>query len=52
MFRFLMLLRPFKGLVNVIKAENGDYLRAESGAYIQYDTPTEEPQAPEPPLFV
>lgn len=42
MFRFLVFLRPFKGLFKVLKTENNEYLRAESGSYIQFDEPTEE----------
>lgn len=52
MFRFLVFLRPFKALFGVLKTEDGEFLRAESGAYIQFDEATEEPAPPEPPLFV
>jgi len=51
MSKFFMFLRAFKGLVGILKAENDDFLRTEAGDYIQFDEPSEETSAPQPPIF-
>jgi len=52
MSKFFMFLRAFKGLVGILKAENDELLRTESGDYIQFDEPSDEVPAPQPPFFL
>lgn len=38
----LTLLRPFKGLIGILKTESDDYIQTEDGAYLAFDEPEEE----------